>query len=268
MKILYGTAWKEERTEGLTLQAIAAGFRGFDSANQRKHYFEEGMGRALAQAIKSGKVKRSDLFIQTKFTYPRGQDHRLPYDANSPVQEQISQSFASSLEHLRTDYLDSYLIHGPERSDILSPNDWSAWQVMEQLHKEKKIRHLGISNINVNQLEALVNKCRVKPTYVQNRCYPSIQWDRKVRDVCKKLGITYQGFNLVVDPLVWKSPTVTQIAKRLNATHAQVIYRFALQSGMLPMTGTTNPEHMKEALAGINLELTDQDLTEIEQLGA
>ena len=75
---LYGTAWKEDRTAALTDLAIRAGFRGIDTANQRRHYFEAGVGEGLAAAYRAGVVTRADLFLQTKFTYQRGQDHRLP----------------------------------------------------------------------------------------------------------------------------------------------------------------------------------------------
>ena len=78
--IIYGTAWKEDRTQALTLEAIATGFRAFDTANQRKHYVEEEVGAAVRTAIASGTVTQEDIFLQTKFTYQRGQDDRLPYD--------------------------------------------------------------------------------------------------------------------------------------------------------------------------------------------
>src|SRR5262245_2596100 len=98
----YGTAWKEERTASLTRLAIETGFRAIDTANQRKHYVEAGVGEAVAALIDEGKIKREELFLQTKFTFARGQDHRLPYDPQAPFGEQVAQSFASSLEHLRT----------------------------------------------------------------------------------------------------------------------------------------------------------------------
>ena len=77
---LYGTAWKEERTPALVELALRTGFRGIDTANQRRHYFEAGVGQGLAAAYRAGVVARADLFLQTKFTYRPGQDHRLPYD--------------------------------------------------------------------------------------------------------------------------------------------------------------------------------------------
>src|SRR6478609_4460927 len=91
---LYGTAWKENRTAALTELAIRSGFRGIDTANQRRHYFEAGVGEGLAAAYRSGLVTRADVFLQTKFTYQSGQDHRLPYDPAAPVPTQVAQSMA------------------------------------------------------------------------------------------------------------------------------------------------------------------------------
>src|SRR5580658_7657316 len=110
---MYGTAWKEEATARLTRLAIGAGFRAIDTANQRKHYFEAAVGQAIAEAIGEGEVDRSGLFLQTKFTHRGGQDHRLPYDGKAPVALQVDQSFASSLVHLGTTFIDSFVMHGP-----------------------------------------------------------------------------------------------------------------------------------------------------------
>src|SRR2546421_12714771 len=107
---LYGTAWKEDRTAKLTELAIRTGFRGVDTANQRRHYFEAGVGQGLAAAYRADIVKRADLFLQTKFTYREGQDHRLPYDPKASLSVQVAESLASSLEHLGTDYVDSYVL--------------------------------------------------------------------------------------------------------------------------------------------------------------
>src|SRR5262249_57524509 len=110
---LYGTAWKEERTAPLTRLAVEAGFRGIDTANQRRHYFEQAVGEALEGIYREGKLRREDLFLQTRFTYTGGQDHRLPYDPDADFPTQVRQSFASSLDDLTTAYLASYLLHRP-----------------------------------------------------------------------------------------------------------------------------------------------------------
>src|SRR5438477_9137313 len=102
---LYGTAWKEQRTAALTELALRTGFRGIDTANQRRHYHEAGVGEGLAAAYRAGVVTREDLFLQTKFTYQPGQDHRLPYDPHAPLAVQAAQSMARSLEPLGTDHV-------------------------------------------------------------------------------------------------------------------------------------------------------------------
>src|SRR2546430_2860261 len=85
-RFLYGTAWKEDQTQRLTELALRQGFRGIDTANQRKHYHEAAVGQAIAAVVESGLVTREDLFLQTKFTFRAGQDQRLPYDPKAPIQ--------------------------------------------------------------------------------------------------------------------------------------------------------------------------------------
>src|SRR5436190_14906032 len=90
-RFLYGTAWKEEQTQRLTELALRQGFRGIDTANQRKHYHEAAVGQAVAAMVQSGGVAREDLFLQTKFTFRAGQNQRLPYDPKAPVRVQVEQ---------------------------------------------------------------------------------------------------------------------------------------------------------------------------------
>jgi diketogulonate reductase-like aldo/keto reductase len=172
-RFMYGTAWKEHRTEGLTRLALEVGFRGIDTANQRKHYFEAGVGAAIAAA----RIARDELFLQTKFTDVRGQDHRLPYDPDAPLGRQVEQSFASSLEHLGVDYIDSYVLHGPESGRGWSAADREVWRAMERLHRERRTRLLGVSNISRDQLVTLCGSATVAPALVQNRCYARTGWD-------------------------------------------------------------------------------------------
>src|ERR1700683_5309284 len=89
---LYGTAWKEERTPALVELALRTGFRGIDTANQRRHYFEAGVGEGLSAAYRAGVVTRADVFLQTKFTYRPGQDGRLPYDPAAKLAVQVAPS--------------------------------------------------------------------------------------------------------------------------------------------------------------------------------
>jgi diketogulonate reductase-like aldo/keto reductase len=191
--LIYGTAWKEDDTARLVRLAIDAGFRGIDTANQRRHYFEAGVGEALAGALAAGRLERRDLFLQTKFTYVNGQDHRLPYDPRAPLGTQVEQSLASSLEHLGVDYLDSYVLHGPSVRHGLTAHDWETWEAMERLHGAGKTRLLGVSNVSLEQLEELYAGASTKPAIVQNRCFATMGWGRAVRQFCSERQIIYQA---------------------------------------------------------------------------
>ncbi len=149
---LYGTAWKEDRTATLTELALQAGFRGIDTANQRRHYLEAGVGEALAAACRAGVVKREDVFLQTKFTYQPGQDHRLPYDPRARLAVQVAQSMASSLEHLGTDYVDSYVLHGPSSGYDWTDADAEVWEAMKKERDASRARLLGVSNVSLRHL--------------------------------------------------------------------------------------------------------------------
>lgn len=260
--IIYGTAWKGEATASLVEQALAAGYRSFDAANQKKHYSEDLAGAAL----RASAVPRAELFLQSKYTSPDGQDHRMPYDPSDDVPTRVRSSFASSLAHFGTDYLDSFLIHGPTGAGVLDDDDWAAWGEMESLHLAGKARALGISNVGLRQLRELEG-AKVKPAYVQNRCYASRGWDRDVREHCLAHGIVYQGFSLLTaNPGVVGHPATAAIARRMNATPAQVVFRFAVALGILPLTGTTDAGHMKDDLEALSLEPTADDLASLRAL--
>ena len=264
---IYGTAWKEDNTERLVRTALEAGFRGIDTANQRRQYFEEGVGKAISGALEEGTLTRGELFIQTKFTYPNGQDHRIPYDIKAKYPAQVSQSLKSSLEHLNVERLDSYVLHGPAGGYGLMPSDWEVWKEMERLQSEGKTRYLGVSNINLEQLQELVAQAEVKPRFVQNRCFAQAGWDREVREFCNEQDIIYQGFSLLTgNQFVLVDPRILQVAASLGKTPAQVVFRFAIQVGMLPLTGTSNPLHMKEDLASEDFTLTDDTMALIETI--
>jgi diketogulonate reductase-like aldo/keto reductase len=266
-RLLYGTAWKEDDTERLTALALKQGFRGIDTANQRKHYHEAAVGRAITAAIAEGLVTRAELFLQTKFTSRGGQDHRLPYDPAAPVGTQVEQSFASSLEHLGADVIDSYVLHGPTVRDGLAAADREAWRAMEAIHDSGRARLLGVSNVSLDQLRAVCDGARVRPRFVQNRCYASRGWDRDVRAFCATNGITYQGFSLLTaNAAVVAGPAVARIAARHGRTPAQVVFRFARQVGMIALTGTTAAGHMRDDLAVCDFRLDPEEVETIERL--
>jgi diketogulonate reductase-like aldo/keto reductase len=266
-RFLYGTAWKETDTQRLTELALEMGFRGIDTANQRKHYDEAAVGRAVTQSIARGTAAREDLFLQSKFTFRDGQDHRLPYDPSAPIALQVEQSFVSSLHHLGTQIIDSYVLHGPTRRTGWVAADVAAWRAMESIHASGRVRLLGVSNVSLEQLEALCRDARVSPRIVQNRCYASRGWDRSIREFCAPNGIVYQGFSLLTaNRSVMARPELARIAERHGQTVAQVVFRFALDVGMIPLTGTTDSDHMRDDLDVFNFQLDRQEVDQIERL--
>lgn len=264
---LYGTAWKEDRTAPLTELAIRTGFRGIDTANQRRHYFEAGVGEGLQAAYRTGLVTRADLFLQTKFTYRRGQDHRLPYDPDASLSVQVAQSMASSLEHLSTDHVDSYVLHGPSSGFDWTDADSEVWEAMRRERDAGRTRLLGASNVSLRHLEQLEAAHSELPAFVQNRCFARTGWDRELRSFCNERKIRYQGFSLLTaNPEVLQHPPLIGLAEQLNTSPAQVVFSFARAVGMLPLTGTTSPEHMKQDLASLDLTLPPDVVRAIESM--
>jgi len=264
---LYGTAWKEERTQGLVELALRSGFRGIDTANQRRHYFEAAVGQGLAAAYRAGLVTRDDVFLQTKYTYPPGQDHRLPYDPQADLSTQVAQSMASSLEHLGTDHVDSYVLHGPASLHDWTEYDAEVWTAMVRERDAGRTRLLGVSNVSVEQLEQMAASGAEAPAFVQNRCFARDGWDREVRAFCAERRIVYQGFSLLTaNRQVLADRLVGDIAARERVTPAQVVFRFSLEVGMLPITGTSSAEHMAQDLASRALTLSADEVRAIESL--
>lgn len=290
LSFLYGTAWKEDLTEDCVLSALNAGFKAIDTANQRKHYNEPAVGAAVNRGYSELGLTREDLFLQSKFTYARGQDHRKPYDEKAPFREQVAQSFKSTLEHLHTDYLDSFLLHGPSSDNGLTETDWEVWQAMEELHGKRLAHNIGISNVNFAQLQELFDGAKVKPAFVQNRCFATSRWDKKIREFCLEHKVRYQGFSLLtansqflggevkrptdrnIPQLVFSDGSETapsrvqEIADQYGKHVQQVIFRFARQVGMLPITGTRSADHMALDLATDDFTLSPKQIEIIENI--
>ena len=264
---MYGTAWKKEATTSLVLQAVAAGFTAIDTANQLIHYDEARVGEALLALVKQG-IARETLFLQTKFTSVNGQDHRTPYDASADLTTQVKQSLDSSLTHLHTDRLDSYVLHGPYSRRGLAAEDWEVWAAIEALYDAGKTKMIGVSNVSAEQLTLLCAKAKHRPMVVQNRCYAALGWDKDVREVCIANGLIYQGFSLLTaNREVFADPDIRAMAGRYGVGLAQLVFRFAMQIGMLPLTGTKNEQHMKEDLQSDRFTLTPEDLQRLETIG-
>lgn len=191
--LLYGTAWKKDRTEHLVELAIQTGFRGIDTACQPKHYSEPGVGRGLQKAYARNLVTRKDLFLQTKFTSLDGQDpNNIPYDKTAPLKDQVMQSFKKSLENLHTEYLDSLVLHSPMRT---FEDTMTVWRVFESFVQSGQVKYLGISNIyDYALLRRIHQAATVKPKFIQNRFYKQSGYDKEIRLFVQENDMVYQSF--------------------------------------------------------------------------
>ncbi|KAF1912040.1 aldo-keto reductase-like protein [Ampelomyces quisqualis] len=250
---IYGTAWKKDETRRLVKEALAAGFRRFDTAAQPRHYQEHLVGDALRDALADGPITREDVYIQTKYTTPAGQDlANMPYDPNAPLDTQIRTSVASSLHNLRFNttysHVDCLLLHSPLPT---IQETLQAWKVLETYVPEA-IRTLGISNVTLPVLEAIYNNATVKPAVVQNRFYEQTGYDVSLRAYCKERGITYQSFwTLTGNPGLLDSKVVGGLADAAGVGQAVALYALVLNLGVEVLNGTTSAGHMREDLDGI-----------------
>jgi diketogulonate reductase-like aldo/keto reductase len=261
-RIIYGTAWKKDRTGDLVVKAIQTGFRGIDTACQPKHYNEALVGTAL-QRLKSHGIEREELFLQTKFTPLSGQDPRqMPYDMNAPVEFQVAQSFEASKKNLQTEYVDSLVLHSPMAPHALL---MKAWNAMEKIQKTGGARQLGISNCyDPEVFRSLYADANVKPAVVQNRFYQETGYDTNLRHWCSNHGVIYQSFwTLTANPQILASNTVRSIAQKYKKTEAQIFFRYLSQSGIVPLTGTSSEQHMREDLSIFDFELFFEDLKNV-----
>ena len=263
--LLYGTAWKKERTTDLVIQAIKLGFKGIDTACQPKHYDESGVGKALSFLEKEG-FFREELFIQTKFTPISGQDPlSIPYDEKSELSLQVAQSFEISKKNLQTDYIDSYVLHSPPSSfeDLCT-----IWKAMEEISICGEAKQLGISNIyDIELLEGLYTMAKIKPSVVQNRFYQDTRYDKQIRSFCKKHHITYQSFwTLTANPHILKSEVLLDLAKKYKKSVVQILFAYLHQIGVTPITGTCDTEHMRSDLESFDSVLEESEVTKMDTL--
>lgn len=261
-RILYGTAWKKSGTQKLVSLALQCGFRGIDTAGQPRHYHEAGVGAGISAALEGG-LARTDLYLQTKFTPVGGQDpHQAPYDASAPLADQVAQSFQSSVRNLQTAYLDCLLLHSPMPGARQLSEVWGA---LEAIVDAGGARQIGISNCyDLGYLEGLWRTARVRPAVVQNRFYAETRYDREIRAFCRDHGIIYQSFwTLTANPHLLAHPMLKASARKHQVTPAQVLYRWLTHEGVVPLTGTTAEEHMREDLAIFSFVLSEEERASI-----
>ncbi len=263
--LLYGTAWKKEKTADLVTRAVKYGFRGIDTACQPKHYNEAAVGEAIRRLTSEG-IARTDLYIQTKFTPLNGQDPlNIPYDRRAPLSEQVAESFEVSKKNLAVSYVDGLILHSPlENMDQLM----IVWQAMEEIYRLGETKRIGISNCyELEMLKQLYEMALIKPTIVQNRFYQDTGYDSEIRTWCKEKNIIYQSFwTLTANPQILVREVVQRAAQIYQKTAAQILFRVLVDIGIVPLTGTCSDKHMREDLEIFNFDLPKTEIQEIASL--
>ena len=283
-EMLYGTAWKKEQTSTLVEQAITAGFTGIDTACQPRHYQEDLVGEGIQRALKStqqgykGPRYRGNLFIQTKFTPPSGQDEKTtPYDRNAPIATQVKQSLEQSLRNLRTTYLNSWLLHSPYQSveDTLE-----AYHTMESLAllpplremsgvttamevgdgltllPDRRVLQLGVSNVyDLDTFKRIYEGARsIKPSVLENRFTKAEHYSPELRAYCKEHGIRYQTFwTLTGNKEILATTEFREAygsARRSDSLYkmseTQFWFGYLISIGLTPLAGPRSISHMEE----------------------
>lgn len=233
--------------------ALEVGFRQFDCAERYRN--EAVVGEALQRIFKEGKVKREEVFIGTKLW---NTNHRP---------ERVRPAFEASLRRLQLDYADLYLVHTPfafrpgDEQDPRGANGeilydqgvtlLDTWRAMESLMDMGRCRAIGLSDLSLETVREIFEAARIKPAVVQVESHPYLpQWE--LLAYCKQHGIVMQAFAALghaITPKVMDDPVITDIARRVNQTPAQVLLAWALQRGTALLTTSRNPGRIKESFA-------------------
>lgn len=236
--------------EDSVLAALNAGYRHIDTAAAYGN--EESVGNA----IKKSGVNRHDLFVTTKL-----------WNKNHGY-KQAKAAIDESLQKLGLDYLDLYLIHWPNPVDIR--DNWAemnaeSWQAMEEAQRAGKIRALGISNFRKHHIDELMKTAEIKPVVNQNYLNPSdLQPELVAYD--DKLGMLNEAYSPLGTGGLLGNDTVNEIAKNHGKSPAQVLIRWSLQHGFLPLPKSVHPEYIKANAEVFDFELSDAEMKQLDSL--
>lgn len=246
-KIAFGT-WQipNEEAYQATLDAIRVGYRHIDTA--KSYHNEEAVGRAIHD---SG-VNRNKLFVVSKLRAPA-----LGYD-------QTILAFETQLKELGLEYMDLYLIHAPwpwdKRGESCTEENIQAWKAMEYLYKQGKIKSIGVSNFDVNDLQAIINTCEIVPMVNQIRFSVGYTQD-KIVEFCHKNHILVEAYSPLGTGSVFGNQELESIASNYNVSVAQLCLRYCLNKNVLPLPKTKSAERMiQNSLLDFEIAQKDMDI--------
>lgn len=228
-------------TEEVVATGITAGIRMIDTATAYEN--EEGVARGIARAG----VPREDLFISTKL-----------WNADHAYEKAIA-AFERSLNWLKTDYIDLYLIHWPVPS---AGKYVEAYQALEELYRRGKVKAIGVSNFNVEHLEEVLKVCTIAPMVNQIEIHPYLT-QVEVVDYCQKKDILVEAWSPLAKAEALRDPVLTTIAERHGVSAAQVILRWHYQRGIVTIPKSVHKERIISNTQIFGFVLSDAEMAEI-----
>ena len=229
-----------DEAEASCVSALAGGCRLIDTANA---YVNE---RAVGRAMKRSGLKREEIFLETKLW---------------PSFYEQADAVEKTLKRLDTAYIDLLLIHQPAGNYV------AGYRLMEKAYKEGKVRAIGLSNFNMEQIKEILSICEVKPAILQTEVHPYFQ-EKELKKFLTSQGMAIQAWYPLGhgDKALIEEPVFSKLAQKYGKSNAQIILRWHIQSGNIVIPGSKNPAHIKDNFALFDFALTEEEMAEIAAL--
>lgn len=251
----YNLNCSEKSLVQIIRSALINGYRFFDTAHS--YGSESDLGIAIEQAIQEGLVVRDELFIETKY------HSATPYGYYDALNQ-----FEESINKLRCDYIDAYLIHQPvprysERE--YTEKNIEVWQAFEELYYKGKIKAIGVSNFLERHILQIMNVCREAPMINQIEIHPMYQ-EIGLSRWCQNHGIAVEGWSPLARGEILKKDEILRLGLKYHKTAAQICLRWAIYNGVIPIVAAENDNWMKSNIEVFDFTLSDEDMEQINQL--
>ena len=240
----------KDECEKAIISALQSGYKHIDTA---AFYFNE---KFIGEAIKKSGVDRKDLFITSKLW---NTEHTY---------EKTMKAFFQTLEDLGTDYLDLYLIHWPRPiafRDTWEEANAETWRAFEELYAAGKIKAIGLSNFLPKHIDALLKTAKIKPMVNQIEIHPGLERS-DVIEYCKERAILLEAWAPFAVGSTFKIPVLQQLSQKYNRPISQIVLRWFLQKGIVPLPKSVTKERIKENLNVYDFEIDEQDIKKIDEI--